>query len=173
VNSGHQLWGCVNTSRVAEGSEDHRDNLGHLPPSLSVAEGVADNLNPLPLQPGHPTGRCRARSQIIDSSLSSDEAAIGTDHGSGRATDWRSTNDSFLLTPQPATTMVTSTTTQLSFKAEDLPIKSVTVFRPSGAQIIRILKANLKVCQRLRAPSSPNLARSTDLITPNCYTGWE
>jgi hypothetical protein len=37
------------------------------------------------------------------------------------------------------------TTTQLSFKAEDLPINSVTVFRPSGAQIIRILKANLKV----------------------------
>jgi hypothetical protein len=42
--------------------------------------------------------------------------------------------------------MVTSlTTTQLSFKAEELPIKSVTVFRPSGAQIIRVLKANLKV----------------------------
>lgn len=69
--------------------------------------------------------------------------------------------------------MVTSTTTQLSFKAEDLPIKSVTVFRPSGAQIIRILKANLKVRQRLRASSSPNPARPADLIIPNCYTGWE
>lgn len=37
------------------------------------------------------------------------------------------------------------TTTQLGFKAEELPIKSVTVFRPSGAQIVRVLKANLKV----------------------------
>lgn len=63
--------------------------------------------------------------------------------------------------------MVTSpTTTQLNFKAEDLPIKSVTVFRPSGAQIIRILKANLKV-RRSRKSPSPNLARSADLITPN------
>ena len=61
--------------------------------------------------------------------------------------------------------MVTSpATTQLSFKAEDLPIKSVTVFRPSGAQIIRLLKANLKVRCRLAALFS-NIALSADLIT--------
>ncbi|KAF9649660.1 hypothetical protein BDM02DRAFT_3166452 [Thelephora ganbajun] len=41
------------------------------------------------------------------------------------------------------------TTTRLSSKAEDLPIKSVTVFRPSGAQIVRILKANLKAGNNL------------------------
>lgn len=46
--------------------------------------------------------------------------------------------------------MVTApATTQLNFKAEDLPIKSVTVFRPSGAQIIRVLKANLKAGNNL------------------------
>ena len=65
--------------------------------------------------------------------------------------------------------MVTaSATTQLSFKAEDLPIKSVTVFRPSDAQIIRILKANLKVW-RHRITLSPNIVQPVDLITSRCY----
>ena len=59
-------------------------------------------------------------------------------------------------------------TTQLSFKAEDLPIKSVTVFRPSGAQLVRILKANLKVRCRLAA-----LSPAEDLIAFHHYAGWE
>lgn len=67
------------------------------------------------------------------------------------AASWaRSPSDFLVKHPQSIATMVTSpTTTQLSFKAEDLPIKSVTVFRPSRAQIIRILKANLKAGNNL------------------------
>lgn len=69
--------------------------------------------------------------------------------------------------------MVTSlTTTQLNFKADDLPIKSVTVFRPSGAQIIRILKANLKV----RRPQMTSISGSCPALRPDrsyCFTDWE
>ena len=37
-------------------------------------------------------------------------------------------------------------TTKWTFKGEDLPIDTVTVYRPSGAQIVRKLDLDLKVC---------------------------